>query len=425
MKTRHLLNVTVTLLGLLFLSIPAYSQGYSFHDLLLSGQGRPIAGANAAVCQPVTVSGGVSINTADLGTATLVSTTGFVPTATLVLSGYTAGDTYLNGSYSILSVTPTTILFTIVHSTASSSTTGLAFQIGNATTSCAPLVTIYTDYTLATTKTNPTKTDGLGNYSFSVATGQYTTQLYGPGVNTTLVPFTASSGGISSFSAGNFSPLFTTTVTNPATLPALSFTASNVTAFSFYGNNTGSPAPAAITVWPGADSYIFFSVGGAIGANSNFTWVSTTGRLNVTGGAPGYCIGGCAAGDYMAEASGLNIGAMAGHDVFIGNQGNNTAYQFGGGTALPLGVVYFSGGGAPGELLLNEGGLGSGMVKGPSYSGAKFSFSGVPSCTSDIEGAQRTIIDSMTNTWGQIITGSGGDTVLGWCNGTNWTVVGK
>ena len=39
---------------------------------------------------------------------------------------------------------------------------------------------------------------------------------------------------------------------------------------------------------------------------------------------------------------------------------------------------------------------------------------------------QRVVVsDSNTNTWGANITGSGGDLVLAWWNGTNWTVLGK
>lgn len=35
------------------------------------------------------------------------------------------------------------------------------------------------------------------------------------------------------------------------------------------------------------------------------------------------------------------------------------------------------------------------------------------------------ITDSTTNTWGATITGGGTNGVLGWFNGTAWTVVGK
>jgi hypothetical protein len=51
--------------------------------------------------------------------------------------------------------------------------------------------------------------------------------------------------GVSSFSAGNLSPIFTTSVATPTSTPALSFTLSNAGAHQFLGNNTGgSGAPA-------------------------------------------------------------------------------------------------------------------------------------------------------------------------------------
>lgn len=54
-------------------------------------------------------------------------------------------------------------------------------------------------------------------------------------------------GTVSSFSAGNLSPLFTTSVSNPTTTPALSFTLSNFAANTYYGNATGSSAAPSAT----------------------------------------------------------------------------------------------------------------------------------------------------------------------------------
>lgn len=52
------------------------------------------------------------------------------------------------------------------------------------------------------------------------------------------------SGTVTTFSAGNLSPLFTATVTNPTTTPSLAFTLSNITGHKFLGNNTsGTAAP--------------------------------------------------------------------------------------------------------------------------------------------------------------------------------------
>jgi len=49
-------------------------------------------------------------------------------------------------------------------------------------------------------------------------------------------------GTVTTFSAGNLSPLFTTSVTNPTTTPSLSFTLSTAAANTAFGNFTGSTA---------------------------------------------------------------------------------------------------------------------------------------------------------------------------------------
>lgn len=58
-------------------------------------------------------------------------------------------------------------------------------------------------------------------------------------------PGAGSSGTVTSFSAGDLSPLFTTSEATVTTTPALSFTLSNAAANTWYGNNTGgSTTPA-------------------------------------------------------------------------------------------------------------------------------------------------------------------------------------
>jgi hypothetical protein len=52
----------------------------------------------------------------------------------------------------------------------------------------------------------------------------------------------AGSGTVTNFSAGDLSPLFTTTEATTTTTPALSFALSNAAAHTFFGNNTGSTA---------------------------------------------------------------------------------------------------------------------------------------------------------------------------------------
>lgn len=52
-------------------------------------------------------------------------------------------------------------------------------------------------------------------------------------------------------------------------------------------------------------------------------------------------------------------------------------------------------------------------------------FAALPSASGAIEGAVAAVTDSATNTWGATITGGGTNHVLAYCDGTNWTVVGK
>lgn len=56
---------------------------------------------------------------------------------------------------------------------------------------------------------------------------------------------------------------------------------------------------------------------------------------------------------------------------------------------------------------------------------AKQAFSGLPACGTSSEGALAGVTDSTTVTWGATITGGGSNHVLGYCDGTNWTVAAK
>lgn len=62
------------------------------------------------------------------------------------------------------------------------------------------------------------------------------------GVEYDLTAAATGGGTVTSFSAGNLSPLFTTTETTVTTTPALSFTLSNAAAYTVFGNQTGSTA---------------------------------------------------------------------------------------------------------------------------------------------------------------------------------------
>ena len=69
------------------------------------------------------------------------------------------------------------------------------------------------------------------------------------------------------------------------------------------------------------------------------------------------------------------------------------------------------------------------VTAGKSYFGsmvqfAAAAFSTLPSCTSGVKGNVASITDSTTSTWGATITGSGATSVLGYCDGSHWTVAG-
>lgn len=73
-----------------------------------------------------------------------------------------------------------------------------------------------------------------------MATGTASSSTYLRGDGSWSTP--GGSGTVTSFSSGNLSPLFTTSVATSTSTPALSFTLSNAAAHTFLGNNTGSSA---------------------------------------------------------------------------------------------------------------------------------------------------------------------------------------
>jgi hypothetical protein len=93
----------------------------------------------------------------------------------------------------------------------------------------------------------------------------------------------AGTGTVTSFTAGNLSPLFTTSVTNSTTTPALSFALSTAGAHQFLGNNTASTA-APSYVQPG-----FTDLTGAAGtAQGGLPTGGTTGQRLVKSSATNY-----------------------------------------------------------------------------------------------------------------------------------------
>jgi hypothetical protein len=119
-------------------------------------------------------------------------------------------------------------------------------------------------------------------------------------------------GTVTTFTAGNLSPLFSTSVSNPTTTPALSFTITNAPANSVLGNNTGGSAA------PGYQTSI--SISGGLTA------------ANVTDGAltPGNCVQAGALGILTTTGSACGGGGGGSPGGASGNLQWNNAGSFDG-----------------------------------------------------------------------------------------------
>jgi hypothetical protein len=96
-------------------------------------------------------------------------------------------------------------------------------------------------------------------------------------------------GTVTSFSAGNLSPLFTTNVATPTTTPALSFNLSNCNQYQVFGRVVaGTGAPSYVTLNPIAfnglaipNREVVFGTGTGITSNPNLTFDVATYRLSI------------------------------------------------------------------------------------------------------------------------------------------------
>ena len=125
---------------------------------------------------------------------------------------------------------------------------------------------------------------------------------------------TIGSGTVTNFSAGDLSPLFTTTETNPTTTPALTFGLSNAAANSWFGN-----AGAAL----GAPSY---NIAGAITRTNDTNVTLTLGGTPLSAALKAVSLTLGWSGTLSVSRGGLGMGSTPGNHKFL--MGNGTGYEF-------------------------------------------------------------------------------------------------
>ena len=199
-RTDHL-NYLKFLIFLLVIITPGLTRAQgnlgSNSSPVVNRQGIPLGGVDIAVCQPVaTTSASVTNNLATLIMAVNPQVYGYVAGMTIMISGFTGADSFLNagtltngqivGGQTILAVTSTSIVFTIGHIDTGTSSNGTVLQEGNGSYGCAGLSTVYSDPALTTPTTNPFTSDQLGNWNVFAASGIYDVQFYSPSTSPTM-----------------------------------------------------------------------------------------------------------------------------------------------------------------------------------------------------------------------------------------------
>lgn len=250
--------------------------------------------------------------------------------------------------------------------------------------------TIYSNAT-GTPLANPFTANTNGQWQFFALPGiLYDVTISGgtpvmPGpvtFSSTIIPGTAT-GTVTSFSSGNLSPIFTTSVATATTTPALSFSLSTAAAYTVLANCTGSTAAPtycalvnAMMPAPGSTTQVITNVSGLFGASQDFLFDPATFTMSVKrSGTNAIRLVGAAAGaevhfgtgttPVIKDVTGWEFTSKASQDFNFGPASDTTAILFGGGGAEAIGTARAGVGSHPGIFRLNDGTSGAGIFLGP------------------------------------------------------------
>ena len=148
----------------------------------------------------------------------------------------------------------------------------------------------------------------------------------------------------------------------------------------------------------------------------------TAGAINSSGtvtAATSFVVGNITAASSGA-LTGTTLNSITYGSTFDYNQGNGLFRFLNNGGSAGAGINVTTNGTL---LIRNQAQSADGQLAAASVRGNAVAFASVPA--TPVEGMLVAITDSATATWGATITGGGANHVLGYYNGTNWTVAGK
>jgi hypothetical protein len=155
------------------------------------------------------------------------------------------------------------------------------------------------------------------------------------------------------------------------------------------------------------------------GATGSLTGVAIT-NYTFTGGA------------VAADSEGVSVAAEYGPGAFTVHSGVDVKTPQQDDVAGTIGTLYglrvrdqsAAAGVTTNYNISSEGALSKNRFAGTVQINAA-AFATLTACAAGLEGTMKPVSDSSTATWGATITGGGANHVLGYCNGTNWTVAAK